>query len=98
MCPDFTIKFFYEFKSNGSYYYSLHLMLTALPTCSVLQFIVERFTYLNEIRGPLLFKQEKVKQSACFRKIKSPHFWKVGWVCKDSVPTCLQKPELLAEN
>ena len=59
--------------------------LTALSS-SLLEFHC-RLTNFNGMRGTLLFGQEKVKQFAQFRKMKSPHCWKAGWVCKDSVLT-----------
>ena len=61
------------------------LWLNALHTSSLAEFDCKRLTNLNEIRGALLFRQEKVKQSTQFKKTKSTCCWKAGWVFKDSV-------------
>ena len=61
--------------------------LTAPHTSSLVEFYCKRLTNLNEIRGTLLFKQQKVKQSTQFMKTKSTCCWKAGWVYKDSMVT-----------
>ena len=58
----------------------------------------QRLTNLNEIRGALLFRQEKVKQSTQFKKIKSTCCWKAGWVYKDSVVTSFRNQNYWLET
>ena len=76
-----------EFKSSGSSYCSLHLMVnssTHLFSCRILLLKTHKLKWNQRHTA---FQEEKVKQSTQFKKTKSTCCWKAGWVYKDSVVT-----------